>query len=153
MTVTADLMDFMRWWEGRGGLPALVAYRDGGGTPTLGFGHTADVKMGDTCTPAQADQWLTDEVDEFSAVVDKCVNVQIEQCQHDALTSFTYNEGANAFRGSHLLTMINDGDAETAANTWFPQWVYVGAVKDGGLKNRRAAELRMYDYGVYSGRP
>ena len=36
----------------------LIAYQDGGGVWTLGYGHTAGVKPGDTCTMDQAKTWL-----------------------------------------------------------------------------------------------
>jgi lysozyme len=41
-------------WEGL----KLAAYQDTGGVWTIGFGHTAGVKEGDTCTPEQAATWL-----------------------------------------------------------------------------------------------
>lgn len=36
----------------------LVAYQDGGGVWTIGYGHTRGVSLGDTCTEAQAEIWL-----------------------------------------------------------------------------------------------
>jgi len=39
----------------------LTAYPDAGGIPTIGWGHTAGVKLGDTCTREQADAWLAED--------------------------------------------------------------------------------------------
>ena len=36
----------------------LNAYRCPAGIPTLGYGHTHNVKMGDKCTQDHADKWL-----------------------------------------------------------------------------------------------
>lgn len=40
---------------------STVAYRDPVGIPTLCFGYTRGVEMGDTATPEQCQQVLTDE--------------------------------------------------------------------------------------------
>ena len=34
------------------------AYLDQAGIPTIGYGHTLGVKLGDTCSQFQADMWL-----------------------------------------------------------------------------------------------
>ena len=35
----------------------LTAYPDQGGVPTIGYGHTFGVALGDTCTQEQAEEW------------------------------------------------------------------------------------------------
>ena len=40
----------------------LTAYQDSGGVWTIGYGHTAGVYAGKTCTEAQAEAWLGGEV-------------------------------------------------------------------------------------------
>jgi GH24 family phage-related lysozyme (muramidase) len=47
----------------------LVAYKDTGGVWTIGWGHTAGVKQGDTCTTAQADAWLAEDAAPLLALV------------------------------------------------------------------------------------
>ena len=39
----------------------LEAYEDSGGVWTIGFGHTFGVKQGMTCTPDEADAWLSED--------------------------------------------------------------------------------------------
>ena len=41
----------------------LTAYRDTVGVLTIGYGHTKDVREGQTCTLPQADAWLESDVD------------------------------------------------------------------------------------------
>lgn len=40
----------------------LLAYLDSKGVPTIGWGHTAGVHLGMTCTQEQADTWLKQDV-------------------------------------------------------------------------------------------
>lgn len=40
----------------------LVAYQDGEGVWTIGYGHTAGVKPGDTCSQDEAEGWLVQDV-------------------------------------------------------------------------------------------
>ena len=44
----------------------LKAYRCPAGVPTIGWGHTRGVKMGDTCTQEQADAWFLEDLSEFT---------------------------------------------------------------------------------------
>ena len=46
----------------------LTAYLDTVGVWTIGFGHTAGVKKGDTCSMEQAHRWLQDDI--HSAIAD-----------------------------------------------------------------------------------
>ena len=62
MIASAPLYEWLHWWEGREGSPALEAYQDGGGVWTIGYGRTENVKEFDHCTPDQAERWLHDTV-------------------------------------------------------------------------------------------
>lgn len=42
----------------------LSAYRDEGGVPTIGYGHTRGVRMGDRISPQQARDWLLQDATE-----------------------------------------------------------------------------------------
>ena len=63
----------------------LEAYLCAAGVPTIAWGRTKDVKMGDTCTQEEADAWLDEELEEYEAYVDKAVKVELKQNQYDAL--------------------------------------------------------------------
>lgn len=124
------------------------AYLDTGGVPTIGYGTIKypdgkPVKMGDTCTRAQAEQWLKNDCKWVDSCLDKCVKVKISQNQFDALASFVYNVGETAFAKSTMLTVLNQGNFTAAANQ-FDRWVFDNSKRIPGLVNRRAAEKKLF---------
>lgn len=149
MRPSPRLLAFLRGWEGL----RTTAYDDGGGVWTIGYGHTVGVRPGDTCTPAQAEAWLAQEVAEFAAGVDAALTVPVEQNQFDALVSLAYNIGIGAFRKSTLLRKINAG--QPAADE-FGRWIHDNGKVINGLIKRRAGERAMFvddDYTQYPGGP
>lgn len=72
----------------------LKAYQDAGGVWTIGYGHTADVKPGQTITKQQAQLYLIGDISKHETYVnlyDKYYH--FNQDQFDALVSFCYNCG------------------------------------------------------------
>lgn len=71
------------------------------------------------------------------------------QNQFDALVSFTFNNGENAFASSTLRRKLNSKDYLGAASE-FSRWVYVQDPKtkkmvvSEGLKNRRIDEKNLF---------
>src|SRR5271157_4427775 len=55
----------------------LSAYLDSKGVPTIGWGHTFGVDLGDTCTQVQADEWLRQDVQWATQVVNAKVSVPL----------------------------------------------------------------------------
>jgi lysozyme len=98
----------------------LKAYLCSAGVPTIGVGHTAGVKLGDTCTEQQALEWLREDLQWSEAAV-RQVKVPLEQHQFDALVSFVFNVGQGQFATSTLLKKLNVGDYEGAA-LQFDRW-------------------------------
>lgn len=121
----------------------LQAYLDSAGIPTIGVGHTRDVKMGDHCSQLQADLWLTQDLDDAGAAVSSLIKVPLTQDQFDALTSFTYNLGVRRLAESTLLILLNKRDYHSAA-AQFSRWVYAGGKVLDGLVRRRAAEANLF---------
>jgi hypothetical protein len=71
-----------------------------------------------------------------------------QQAQFDALISFTFNNGPQAFRDSGLRRAVNENrfnDVPAEMNRWTRSG---GAVK-AGLVRRRAAEGRLFTTGAY----
>lgn len=126
----------------------LNAYLCPAGVPTIGYGHTAGVKMGQTITAAQADDFLKADLTAAAAQVDKLVKVPLTPDQRGALASFVFNLGAGSLQSSTLLRLLNQGDYEGAASQ-FGRWVYatVNGVKTQlpGLVKRRAAESELFE--------
>jgi lysozyme len=117
----------------------LTAYQDQVGVWTIGYGHTAGVQPGDTCTQEQAEAWLAQDVSGAVSVVTSYIHVPLSQGEFDALVDFTFNLGAGSFEHSELLTLINDGEIEAAAEQ-FQRWSHAGGVEVAGLLRRRQAE-------------
>jgi len=110
---------------------------------TIGWGHTNGVKSGDTCTQAQADKWLEEDLLEAERAVARHVRAGINQNQFDALVSFVYNLGGPQFAGSTLLKLVNGGDFASAADQ-FGRWVFAKGVKLDGLVARRSDERHLF---------
>lgn len=122
---------------------SLKAYPDGDGF-SIGYGHhTKDVKKDDTCTLAQAEEWLKEDSSGTAQFVQDHVKVALNQNQFDALVSFAYNVGETAFGNSTLLRLLNEGDYGNAANQ-FSRWVYSKGVVDEDLVARRQQEKTLF---------
>jgi lysozyme len=88
-----------------------------GDVPTIGFGTTQGVRMGDKTTPARSLVRLLDEVEGiYAAGVKKCVTAPLFQYEYEAYVSLAYNIGVTAFcrkakPGSppNLIDLINAG--------------------------------------------
>lgn len=126
-----------------------TSYKDQGSVWTIGFGHTKSVSKGMTCTIAQAEQYLADDLLIVEACINSTVKVPLKQCQFDALASFTFNLGCMNFVESTLRDYINMGRFVTASEQ-FPKWNHIGKVSDPGLLRRRLAEQKMFN-GAYNG--
>lgn len=121
----------------------LQAYLDSAGVPTIGVGHTHNVKLGQCCSQQQADLWLTQDLEDAGAAVASLVKVPLTQEQFDALTSFVFNFGATKFGASTLLILLNKGNYKAAADQ-FSRWVYSDGKVEPGLVTRRAAEADLF---------
>lgn len=112
--------------------------------PTLGYGHTAGVRMTDTCTMPTAEAWLRQDV---AAVVgdisNRCHDVPLSQHQFDALVSLVFNIGIGAFDASTLLRKLRTKDYGGAAAE-FARWNKQGGRVLPGLTARRAKEAALF---------
>ncbi len=93
---------------------AIIPVR--GDVPTIGFGSTGGVKMGDTITPVKAVQRALKDIDVFEGAIKKCVNVPLSQREYDVYTSMTYNIGAKAFCDSTMVRRLNAKDYKGACD-------------------------------------
>lgn len=122
----------------------LKAYICPAGKPTIGYGRTKGVKIGDTCTQEQAEKWLLEDLAGPIAAVKDAVKVPLRDCQTAALASFAYNCGEGNFRRSTLLHLLNSGHYAFAA-VEFDKWNRANGVVLPGLTRRRAAERALYE--------
>lgn len=131
------------------------AYRDGGGVPTIGVGHTRGVRMGMTATDEQIDAWLIEDVLEAEATILRHISskvyMQLPQAAWDALVSFVFNLGEQAFVNANgsmtvFCRVLNAGQFE-AIPAQMLRWVYDNGKKVEGLLNRRKREAAMWKSG------
>lgn len=117
-----------------------------GDVPTIGFGTTAGVRMGDTTTPHKALASLLAGVGEAEQAVARCTTAPLTQGQYDALVSLAYNIGGGAYCGSTLVRRLNAGDCLGAAAE-FSRWVRAQGRVVPGLVARRSAERARFAAG------
>lgn len=125
----------------------LQAYRCPAGVPTIGWGETENVRMGDTCIQAQADLWLVTDLQRRTRTVEGLCTRTPTRNQLGALVSLAYNIGTEALRGSTALRQHNAGNDQAAARA-FALWdkARVGGALTvlPGLTARRAREAALY---------
>ena len=121
----------------------LTAYRDAAGVPTIGYGHTKGVRMGDRISEAHARELLRQDVSVVERQV-KAMHVAWTVGQLDALVSFAYNVGIGRLRRSTLLRRIREGGTKLQIQREFKRWVYAGGRRLRGLELRREWEANRF---------
>lgn len=119
------------------------AYLDTGGVATIGYGHTRGVRMGDTCTPEQAEYWLEADLEAAEAAVSKLVKVPLSDNQFAALVSFVFNIGEPQFSKSTLLRKLNEGGYDLVP-ACLKSWIFDNGKVQPGLVKRRASEVALW---------
>lgn len=134
---------------------------------TIGWGHTAGVKEGDTCTLTQAEVWLHEDTAAAEKDASDHVEVPLNQAQFDAFVSIVFNAGPGRVahgndpgrdgiirlasgQPSTLLRLLNAGDYAGAAAE-FPRWRKSGGRVMAGLVRRRGRERKIFTKGDYNG--
>lgn len=122
-----------------------------GDVPTIGYGSTKGVKLGDKTNPARALKRLGEEAESvYAAGVRKCVTVPLTPGEFGSFVSLSYSIGTGAFcrkaiegHPPNLIDLINAGQYEAACDR-------IEAFKYGpgrkvlpGLVKRRAEERRV----------
>lgn len=115
------------------------AYKDpvrGAAVPTLGFGTTQGVKMGDTTTPVKALQRKLADVQQMESFIKQCVKVPLYQHEYDAYVGFAYNVGPTRFCQSTLVKKLNAGDYPGACREML-RWTWAGDIDCALPENRQ----------------
>ncbi len=120
------------------------AYRDPVGIPTICFGETRGVKMGDKATVAECKEMLGTALIEFEMGMRACLRAPdaLPDGAYMAFISFAYNVGTGAFCKSTLARKANAGDIRGACNE-LPKWATARGIKLPGLVKRREAERQL----------
>lgn len=117
------------------------AYQDSVGVPTIGFGETAGVKMGDKTTPERALVQLLASTEKHADAIRACITVPLYQHEFDAYVSLAYNIGTGAFCRSTLVRKLNAKDYAGACEE-IRRWNKAGGKVLPGLVKRRDVEYR-----------
>lgn len=112
-----------------------------GDVPTIGFGTTEGVKMGDKITPERALVKLLKDANKFEQAVKRCAPVPMYQYEFDAYVSLTYNIGEGAFCKSTLARYLNEGKYDLACKEIL-RWNQFQGKPLRGLTIRREAEYK-----------
>jgi lysozyme len=141
-------------WEGF----ETEVYDDAAGLPTIGVGHllTQNEREGGKITiKGQAVDYkqglseqevldlLAQDLERFEAAVNSAVQVGLNQNQFDALVSFAFNVGTQAFQSSTLLKKLNQGLYDEVP-AQLRRWNKAGGKVIQGLINRREKEIVLW---------
>lgn len=88
-----------------------------GDVPTIGYGATSGVKLGERTTPTRSLVRLLADANEYERAVKRCAPVPMHQREFDAFVSMTYNIGAGAFCASSIPLKLSGGDYSAACHT------------------------------------
>ena len=115
------------------------AYKDAVGVPTVGYGETKGVKMGQKTTPDRALVQLLSSANSHADDIRQCIKVPLYQHEFDAYVSLAYNIGTKNFCSSTLVRKLNAKDYKGAC-TEIRRWDKAGGKTLRGLTVRRERE-------------
>lgn len=124
-------------WEGLRTDP----YRDIVGVWTVCYGET-NVQMR-KYTVAECETMLEAQVSRYMDDIGKCIAAPVTTHQLAALTSWSYNVGANAACKSSLIRKLNAGAPASEWCSELLRWNRAGGKEVRGLTNRRRAEYEV----------
>ena len=120
----------------------LKAYKCSAGKPTIGYGHTKEVYMGQTITKKKAEEFFREDLkgpERYVNEVNKNKKYNLNQNQFDSLVSFTYNAGPK-----NLKTLTQNRTKAQLPNG-MKLYNKVGKKVIKGLVNRRQDEINLFN--------
>ena len=121
----------------------LTAYDDGGGTLTIGYGHTGGIFPGQVITQAEALAFFEKDMGTVEAELNR-PGIVFTQNQFDALASWTYNLGIGRFRNKLLPIIQQYGPGSYKVPARMVQFNTINGIPSAGLTNRRLTEAAVY---------
>lgn len=137
VAVGAAAIALVATWEGL----RTKAYLDAVKVPTVCFGETRGVKLGDQYTVQQCKDMLGNRLVEFEAGMRKCLKNPdaIPDGPYIAALSLSYNIGTGGFCRSSVRRLLDAGQIRQACDA-FRNFTRAGGMRLQGLVNRREAE-------------
>jgi lysozyme len=140
MNISQEGISLIKKFEGC----ELEAYKCAAGVWTIGYGHTKDVKEGDSILKEDAESMLVHELQKYCNDVDIAVKVDLKQNEFDALVSWTYNLGLTNLNSSTMLKVLNEGKHDEVP-AQMKRWNKASGQVKQGLIRRREAEALMFE--------
>jgi len=140
MNISQEGISLIKKFEGC----ELEAYKCAAGVWTIGYGHTKDVKEGNSITKEEAESMLVHELQEYCNDVDIAVKVDLKQNEFDSLVSWTYNLGPTNLNSSTMLRVLNEGKHDEVP-AQMKRWNKASGQVKEGLVRRREAEALMFE--------
>jgi lysozyme len=137
--VIALATPFIASWEGKRNYAYIPIPGD---VPTICYGHTQGVKLGDYMTDAECLELLKADVGVYYARIDPCVHDDVPVSVQASLLELSYNVGTSAACQSGYVRKANAGDYRGACAD-LDKWVKAQGRKLKGLVNRRNASQVM----------
>jgi len=114
---------------------------------TIGYGHTLTAREGVQVSEADAEALLIYDLIAVAHEINERAFTPLTQNEFDALVSFVFNIGVEAFRGSAVLRRLNAGQrlqAACAMELWRRAEVEGESLVVDALVRRRAAEKALF---------
>ena len=99
------------------------AYLDVAGVPTICYGDTENVQLGETRTKEECSALFRTKLGAYGFAVQQMVGKKMPVEVHVALTSWAYNVGLNAAAKSTLMKHAQAGNFAAACNE-LPKWKF-----------------------------
>lgn len=107
---------------------SLDAYLDSVGVPTICYGRTQGVQLGDTYTLEQCEQYLKDDLYDHAIPVWQDIDpTEVTLGVFISVSDFVYNVGVGNYNRSTLRQHLRAGELELVCQE-FPRWKYAGGV-------------------------
>jgi lysozyme len=136
-------VELIKQFEGYRRMSAQLA----SGGWTIGYGHTKSARQGAEVSEADAEALLVYDLIEVQGELNRLVFTPLNQNQYDALVSFAFNIGVEAFRTSGVLRRINEGallQAAFALEMWRKSDFEGERIVLDALIRRRSAEKGLF---------
>lgn len=111
------------------------------GLPTVCYGETIGVKMGQKYTIDECKKMLASELPKYNAGIDKCIHVPMSPSRRAAMVSFAYNIGIAGVCKSNVVKRLNNGDPKACDGLL--AYDHASGRKIPGLTRRRVAERKL----------
>lgn len=118
-----------------------------GGGWIVGYGHTRSAREGVEVTEREAEYLLRYDLQDVEEFVHHHVHAPLNQNEFDALVSFCWNVGKEAFASSDVLNYVNAGEMLAAAESfsaWRKARIAGRLIVVDALVRRRTAEKNLF---------